>query len=260
MKVKLLRLDAQLQKFEFALPVSWVYAAAISVLFVLYVLFTLLAIDPTRVTDSSNRTDVTVVHDKYQCVRVMFPIHMTFCWCMFLAGLLAIVFRFASFWPSLNAWWVALFRLMHRWAGRFYIIFMLWTIATSSLIRNEGLPLGTLTSFISVLGGVTFGFLMIMVDSNNVWSRITHGSLMATSWVGVAGRITNYNLHKDFQCYAQPAYKANATLIPSEDLAYHKMPWADIEVWGWGASLAYVPFVVSVFIGWLSLVYCTRKQ
>jgi hypothetical protein len=179
---------------------------------------------------------------------------------MFLSGFLAICFRFASFcWP-LDSWWSDFYRLLHRWAGRFYILSMLWTIATSSLIRNEGLPLGTLTSFISVLGGVTFGYLMIKVDSKNVWSRITHGSLMATSWFSVLGRITNYNLHKDFQCYAQPAYKANATLIPSEDLAYHKMPWADIEVWGWGASLAYGPFVGSVFIGWLSLLYCQRKQ
>jgi len=256
MRVKFVRLDAQ--KSESTLPASWVYAAAISVLFVLYVFFILVAIDPTRVTDSSNRTDVTVVHDKYQCVRVMFPIHLTFCWCMFISGFLAICFRFASFcWPP-DAWWSELFRSLHRWAGRFYILSMLWTIATSSLIRNEGLPLGTLTSFISVLGGVTFGYLMIKVDSKNVWSRITHGSLMATSWFSVLGRITNYNLHKDFQCYAQPAYKANSTLIPSEDLGYHKMPWADIEVWGWGASLAYGPFVVSVLIGWLSLVYTER--
>ena len=228
-----------------------VYALAMSALFVAYVLAILFAINPTHVADSSNRTDVTVVHDKYVCVREMFPIHLACCWGMFLSGLLAICFRFASFCVPPKA----LLSSLHRWAGRFYILFMLWTIATSSLIRNEGLPLGTLTSFISVLGGVTFGYLMIKVDSSNVWSRIAHGSFMITSWVSVLGRIAFYNMHKDFQCFAQPAFKANATLIPSQDPLYHTMPWAGIEVWGWGASLAFGPFVMSVLVGGLSLCF-----
>jgi hypothetical protein len=95
---------------------------------------------------------------------------------------------------------------------------------------------------------------MIKVDSKNVWSRITHGSLMVTSFTGVAGRIANYNMHKDFQCFAQPAYKATGMLIPSEDPAYHTMPWADKEIWGWGLLLAFAPFFGCMFIGCVSLI------
>ncbi len=44
--------------------------------------------------------------------------------------------------------------MMHVWAGRAYLLCMLWTVATSSLIRNEGLPLGTLVSSLLVLSGL----------------------------------------------------------------------------------------------------------
>jgi len=126
---------------------------------------------------------------------------------------------------------------------------MLWTVATSSLIRNEGLPLGTLVSFLWVLGGLTLGYVLIKLDHSSKWSRVVHGALMLTSYVGIAGRIGNYNLRKDFQCYAQPALKSNGTLIPSTDPLYHTMPWADQEIWGWGLPLALGPFFTMVLLG-----------
>lgn len=219
-------------------PPSDFYAYAFFGIFVAYSFTTLLLIDPARIHDSHNRTDLTVINDKFSCVRVMYTIHIVFCWSTFLSGTFAIVFRLLSFVMQRS-----LFNALHVWAGRAYILCMLWTVATSALIRNEGLPLGTLVSFLSVLGGLTFGFVLIKIDCTSKWSRVVHGALMITSYVGIAGRIGNYNMKKDFQCYAQPAFKANHSLIPSEDPMYYKMPWADREIWGWGLPLALGPFL-----------------
>jgi len=241
MKVNFVRL-----KLESSQP-SNVYAYAFCGLFVAYALSLLFAIDPARIKDSDVRSDVTVVNDKFVCVQFMYTVHIAFCWLMFLSGTLAIVFRLLSFVVAHKRF----FNGLHMWAGRAYILSLLWTVATSSLIRNEGLPLGTLVSFLWVLGGLTLGYVLIKVDSTSRWSRVTHGALMITSYVGIAGRIFNYNMAKDFRCYAQPAYKSNATLIPSEDPAYHKMPWADKEIWGWGLPLAFGPFFGSLWVLWL---------
>ena len=73
------------------------------------------------------------------------------------------------------------------WAGQSYLLGMLWTVATSSLIRNEGMSLGTLVSLLSVLGFLSFGYVLIKLDNSNSWAHITLGALMVTSWVGIAG-------------------------------------------------------------------------
>jgi len=202
-------------------------------------------IDRTRITDSRNRTDVTSVHDKISCARTVYPVHLACCWTTFLAGLFAIVFRLASF-----EFQYAFFNSLHKWSGRLYLLGMLWTVATSSLIRNEGLPLGTLISFLWVLGGLTFGYVLIHIDHSSPYSRLTHGALMITSWIGIAGRIFNYNTHKDFQCYTHPAYKSNLTLLPALDPNYDAMPWAGREVWGWGLPLVAGPFVGCLVVGY----------
>ncbi len=225
---------------------SW--ALAVVVLFVAYAVGTLVSIDGRRITDSHLTERWTSVHDKISCVQAMYPVHLTFCWITFLAGLAAIAFRLTSYYVDFAYWNQA-----HMWAGRSYLLGMLWTIATSSLIRNEGLPLGTLVSFLWVLGGLSFGYVLIKLDNRNRWARITHGALMVTSWIGIAGRIFNYNTHKDFKCYTYPVYKANATMLNASDPSYSNMPWADKEVWGWGLPLVVGPFLGTLGLAWLTV-------
>lgn len=223
------------------------------VLFVVYAAIWLALIDPTRVTDSDVETKHTVVNDKYSCVRSIFPFHLACCWFTFLAGLAAMLLRALSY-----AWDFETYNELHMWAGRAYILGMLWTAATSTLIRNEGLPLGTLISFLWVLGGLTFGWVLIRVDHSSPYSRIAHGAFMFTSWFSIAGRIFNYNTAKDFQCYTFPVLKSSpALLMPQSDPHYHALPWADKEIWGWGIPLAAGPLVCGVLFGHC-LLGCVR--
>jgi len=229
-------------------PHTSLYAWGAIGLFTAYALVSLSQIDQTRVTDSQNRTDVTAVRDKISCSTAAFQVHLGCCWITFLAGAFAILFRFASFYV-----WFEFYNFWHMWLGRAYILGMLWTAATSTLIRNEGLPLGTLISFLWVLGGLTFGYVLINVDRSSPVSRMTHGALMVTSFVGIAGRIMYHDARKDFQCYTQPAYKSNLTLLPAHDPNYDAMPWAGKEVWGWGLPLFAGPFVGSLLVGYFYL-------
>ena len=201
-----------------------------------------------RITDSHESYDYTSVHDKISCVKSMYTIHLTFCWLTFLSGLFAILFRIFSYVYQFKFWNQA-----HKWAGRSYLLSMLWTIATSSLIRNEGLPLGTLVSFLWVLGGLTFGYILIKVDGHTRWVRISHGALMVTSWVGIAGRVFNYNTGKDFTCYTYPVFKSNLTLLPASDPNYDHMPWAYKEIWEWGLPLLIGPFLGTYLLAWYTV-------
>lgn len=159
-----------------------------------------------------------------------------------------------------------MYNWLHKWAGKLYILGMIWTIATSSLIRNEGLPLGTLISFLWVLGGLTFGYILINIDCYAKWSKITHGSFMITSWMGIVGRAFNYDTHKNFSCYTYPFYKPDYissninnmsimshessgvyVMVPGLDKNYEMLLWANKEVWGWGLPLAIGPFLGSLF-------------
>lgn len=216
--------------------------------FILYALGSLFSIDNKRITNSHESYDYTSVNDKISCVRVMYKIHLTFCWLTFLSGLFAIGFRIYSYLYQFKFWNQA-----HKWAGRSYLLNMMWTIATSGLIRNEGLPLGTLVSFLWVLGGLTFGYILIKINSHTRWVRITHGALMVTSWVGIAGRIFNYNTGKDFTCYTYPVFKSNLTLLPASDPNYDRMPWANKEIWEWGLPLLIGPFFGTYLLAWYSV-------
>jgi hypothetical protein len=212
--------------------------------FVAFVSVCLVVIPASRVTDSHLTFAYTSVMDKFSCVQAMYPIHITCCWFTFLSGLCAIVVRFLSWYRHF-----AFYNAFHLWCGRAYILGMLWTVATSSLIRNEGLPLATLISFLWVLGGLTFGWVVIRLDSSH--SRALHAAFMLTSWVGIAGRIFNYNTHKDFKCYTYPVLKAlNTSMeLSASDPLYHKLPWADREIWGWGLPLVAVPFATVLALG-----------
>lgn len=222
---------------------SWLYCLAlvyaVSVIFVLS--------SSTRPGDNFEDESVTYVHDKYVCVQFMFTVHMICTWSTFLMGLFSLLSRLFEF---------SVF--FHKWLGKGYVMAMVWTCATSGLIRNEGLPSGTIISFAWVLGGLTFGWLFMIVARD----KRMHGALMFTSWFGIAGRIFNYNLHKDFKCYTYPVFKPffaseysnqSFALLSSRDPRYDSLPWAHREVWGWG-----VPLLLGPLFGFLLLSLCFR--
>lgn len=213
-----------------------------------------------RFEGSHNDTSLTYVNDKYACIKHMFTFHLICTWVTFLSGLFSIMTRLS---------FLAKFGAFHMWFGRAYIIGLLWTSATSSLIRNEGLPFGTLISFAWVLGCLTFGWIAIsifrecsIVNVNSVFNLPhLHGAFMFTSWFSIAGRIFNYSIHKDFTCYTYPALKSFKTnhsevsFMDSMDPSYDKYPWSNKEVWGWGIPLLCGP-IFSFFV----VVYCISMR
>jgi len=103
----------------------------------------------------------TYSNDKYSCVKGFYTAHIVFNYIIFLSGLVCLVSRL------LPARLFAKYDL-HSWSGRIYIISMLWSVACSSLMKNQGLPLAALTSFAAVIVGLTFGWIFIIIYKQNI--------------------------------------------------------------------------------------------
>lgn len=237
---------------------EWVPAFVCTLSFLIYSFVLLAIIDPNR--QNSINYHYTVANDKFSCVDSVFPFHIVCCWFTFFMGAFAICVRLFEFLNAVMNFMPGLGPLnsIHMWFGRAYILGMIWTIASSSLIRNEGLPLGVIVSFLWVLGGLTFGYIMIKLDNSTVWSRSAHAAFMITSWISIAGRIGNHNtkLIQHFTCYTIPVYKTNFSAIPLNDPHYDSLPWANKEIWTWGLLLGPIPFIImfSIPVG-IKIIY-----
>lgn len=108
--------------------------------------------------DSRLSPDFTYHDSKFSCLKGAYTAHVAFAYLISLCGFLCLVTRL---WPRVHR--------AHAWLGRLYIIFMFWGTATSLVIHNTGLPSAVLFSFLWVLGGLSIGWLAIVV----------HGQIMA---------------------------------------------------------------------------------
>lgn len=229
---------------------EWIPALVCTILFLIYAFVMLGIIDPSRQNTITDQ--YTVVNDKFSCVDSVFPFHIVCCWFTFFMGASAISVRLFEFLNAIFYLNSALGPLhsVHMWFGRAYILGMIWTISSSSLVRNEGLPLGVIVSFLWVLGGLTFGYIMIKLDNVTFWSKAAHAAFMITSWISIAGRIGNHNtrLIEHFKCYTIPVYKNNFSTIPLNDPHYDSLPWANKETWTWGLLLGPIPFIIMISI------------
>mmetsp|Transcript_34690 Transcript_34690/g.101958 ORF Transcript_34690/g.101958 Transcript_34690/m.101958 type:complete len:348 (-) Transcript_34690:110-1153(-) len=111
-------------------------------------------------TDHQNDTssslyspDYTYSNDKYSCIRGFYFAHLVFNYLVFLSGIVCLATRVA---PPRYKW-------LHSWFGRVYVLSMLWSTVTSLLMNNTGLPLSTIISFGAVMGGLTVGWIVIVV-------------------------------------------------------------------------------------------------
>ena len=116
-------------------------------------------------TDHQNDTssslyspNYTYSYDKYSCIRGFYFAHLVFNYLVFLSGIVCLVTRVA---PPKYKW-------LHSWFGRMYILSMLWSTTTSLLMNNTGLPLSTIISFGAVMGGLTIGWMIIVVYRNGM--------------------------------------------------------------------------------------------
>lgn len=116
-------------------------------------------------TDHQNDTssslyspDYTYSYDKYSCIRGFYFAHLVFNYLVFLSGIVCLATRVAP--PR--------YKRLHSWFGRIYILSMLWSTVTSLLMNNTGLPLSTIISFGAVMGGLTIGWIVIVVHRNSM--------------------------------------------------------------------------------------------
>lgn len=113
--------------------------------------------------DSSFTTlDYTFSDSKYSCVSWMYPVHITFAYLVGISGLLALLSRVI---PKLTPY--------HPTFGRWYIIFMLWCMASSLLIYNTGLPFPIIVSFVYLLVSITLGWNAIKVHTSRITAAVT---------------------------------------------------------------------------------------
>uniref|UniRef100_A0A7R9VIB9 Uncharacterized protein n=1 Tax=Pseudictyota dubia TaxID=2749911 RepID=A0A7R9VIB9_9STRA len=137
-------------------------------------------IDFTDHDESSSLFDpnYTYSNDKYSCIRGFFFAHIVCNYFIFLSGIGCFVTRVA---PQRFKW-------LHSWFGRIYILSMLWSTVTSTLITNTGLPLATIISFGAVMGGLTVGWIAIIIHKQKMErSAITlvHEKLLQQSSKGI---------------------------------------------------------------------------
>lgn len=122
-------------------------------------------------TDHQNDTssslyspNYTYSYDKYSCIRGFYFAHLVFNYLVFLSGIVCFVTRVAP--PK--------YKRLHSWFGRIYILSMLWSTVTSLLMNNTGLPLSTIISFGAVMGGLTIGWIVIVVYRNGMDRQAQH--------------------------------------------------------------------------------------
>mmetsp|Transcript_16091 Transcript_16091/g.28114 ORF Transcript_16091/g.28114 Transcript_16091/m.28114 type:complete len:323 (+) Transcript_16091:145-1113(+) len=104
---------------------------------------------------------LTYSFDKYSCMVEFYFAHLVFNYFVFLSGIACFITRI----------WVRYIHF-HKWFGRIYILSMLWSTSTSLLINNTGLPLATLISFAAVMGGLTIGWIAILVYKLGVDNKV----------------------------------------------------------------------------------------
>ena len=204
-------------------------------------------------TSFNQTTDYTYSYSKYSCVKQMFLPHIILSYVIMLSGLMCFITRF-------------FFISTHSWFGRIYILSMLWNIAFSLLIHNTGLPLGVLISFIWVLGGLTLGWIFIILHKDlrpkykGIFSlRNLHGILMFMSWINITGRIFASNITQDFHCETYPFNKITNQFVPIIDPNESRLPWYNKEL-QWGIILSIGPITIGLLFSWLYQFITERKE
>lgn len=96
----------------------------------------------------------TFVNGSYFCVAWMYPIHIIFAYLVALMGIFALTTRVIN--PL---------KFLHVWCGRFFMIFMFCTMATSLMIYNTGLPVAIMVFFLFLTIGQSFGWLAIKIHA-----------------------------------------------------------------------------------------------
>lgn len=104
----------------------------------------------------------TYSFDKYSCLAWVYPFHIIFAYLVGLSGLLAVLSRVI---PPLRPY--------HHTFGRWYLIFMLWTMASSLVIYTNGLPMPILVSFLYLLFSITIGWNAIRMHFKVMAEQVT---------------------------------------------------------------------------------------
>jgi hypothetical protein len=96
--------------------------------------------------------DYTYVEGAYMCIAWMYPIHIGFAYLVALMGIGAMITRLFN-----------RIKFLHVWFGRFFMIFMFCTMASSLVIFNTGLPTAIMVFFVLLTIGQSVGWLAIKI-------------------------------------------------------------------------------------------------
>jgi uncharacterized protein YhhL (DUF1145 family) len=211
--------------------------------------------------DSLHSADYTYHNDKLSCWKPIYICHVIFAYITVLSGLVAFVTRI---WPR--------FKWLHSYAGKFYIMFMVWTAATAIVIHNFGSPIAVLLNFALVILGLSFGWIVIWIHQsrrqqqptkkNGLWRVLSwkglHGILMFVSWMNISGRIFATPNLANFECRTYAIFKPylsdnnsddRVKLVPEHNpKEYNATPWANNEL-GWTLMLSLGVGTVSLLFG-----------
>ena len=106
--------------------------------------------------------DYTYAWSRYSCVGWVYPLHIIFAYLVLVTGFLALLSRVI---PKLTPY--------HTMFGRWFILFMLWCMASSLLIYTAGLPFPIIISFVYLLVSMTIGWNAIKVHASRLKQQIS---------------------------------------------------------------------------------------
>lgn len=97
--------------------------------------------------------DFTAAYDGVSCIKEVYPLHVLMAYITTFSGLMAILARLSR-----------KYHTMHKWFGRGFLLAMLWTAASSTLITNTGLPRPIISFLALMFVFLTIGFVAITVE------------------------------------------------------------------------------------------------
>jgi len=97
--------------------------------------------------------DLTAAYDGVSCIKEVYPLHIILAYIVTISGIGAILSRIKR-----------KYHIYHMWFGRVFLIALMWTAASSTLIYNTGLPKPIIVFLLIMFIALTIGYAAIKIE------------------------------------------------------------------------------------------------
>ena len=170
----------------------------------------------TYIPPSVYSNDYTYVEGAWMCIRWMYPIHIGFAYLVALMGIGAMITRLFN--PI---------KFLHVWFGRFFLIFMFCTMASSLVIFNTGLPTAIMIFFVILTISQSVGWLAIKIHEmimNKQAMEIVQKKIIKMATEGVSAKTVEKSKQFDEESKLEKNEKQPSTSSDEDSEGNHSDP------------------------------------